>query len=209
MILGTAAAASSLAIDNERLKADLRARLEELRVSRLRIVEAADAARRRLERDLHDGAQQRLVALALTLRLARSKVHEADALQILDEASQHLDDAIRELRELARGIHPAVLTDRGLVSALEALAARMPLPIEIGAVPDERLPERVEAAAYFVVAEAITNVARYASATHARVSASWRTRRSARTNRATSTTVATARMTLAPRVPPPRSAIGR
>ena len=161
--------AAALALENERLTADLRATVSELRASRARIVESADNARRQIERDLHDGAQQRLVALALSLRLARSKVHEDEALHALEEASQNLDEAIKELRELARGIHPAVLSDRGLGSALEALAARMPLPIEIGDVPDQRLPARVEAAAYFVVAEAITNVARYASASHARV----------------------------------------
>ena len=161
--------AAALALENERLTADLRATVTELRASRARIVESADNARRQIERDLHDGAQQRLVALALTLRLARTKISDEDALHTLDEASQNLDEAIKELRELARGIHPAVLSDRGLGSALEALANRMPLPIEIGDVPEARLPERIEAAAYFVVAEAITNVARYAQATHARV----------------------------------------
>jgi signal transduction histidine kinase len=163
--------AAALALENERLTAELRATVSELRASRARIVESADAARRKIERDLHDGAQQRLVALALGLRLARSRLDDdADAAKaLLDDASRHLDEAIRELRELARGIHPAVLSDRGLASALEALAQRMPLPIEVAAVPRERLPERVEAAAYYVVAEAITNVARYAQATHARV----------------------------------------
>ena len=163
--------AAALALENERLTAELRATVSELRASRARIVESADAARRRIERDLHDGAQQRLVALALGLRLARRRVDDdADgAKALLDDASRDLDEAIRELRELARGIHPAVLSDRGLGFALQALAARMPLPIELNALPTERLPERVEAASYFVVAEAITNVARYAQATHARV----------------------------------------
>ncbi len=161
--------AAALALENERLTAELRATVSELRASRARIVESADAARRKIERDLHDGAQQRLVALALSLRLARARVDgdPAAAGELLDGAAQNLEEAIRELRELARGIHPAVLTDRGLGSALEALAQRMPLPIEIAAVPDERLPAPVEAAAYFVVAEAITNVARYAQASHA------------------------------------------
>jgi signal transduction histidine kinase len=163
--------AAALALENERLTAELRATVSELRASRARIVESADAARRKIERDLHDGAQQRLVALALSLRLARGRLDDdaEAAKELLDGAAQNLDDAIRELRELARGIHPAVLSDRGLGSALEALAARMPLPIEITAVPDERLPAPVEAAAYFVVAEAITNVARYADASHAAV----------------------------------------
>jgi signal transduction histidine kinase len=163
--------AAALALENERLTAELRATVSELRASRARIVESADAARRKIERDLHDGAQQRLVALALSLRLARARVDvdPAAAVELLDGAAQNLDEAIRELRELARGIHPAVLSDRGLGSALEALAQRMPLPIEIAAVPAERLPAPVEAAAYFVVAEAITNVARYAQASYASV----------------------------------------
>jgi signal transduction histidine kinase len=162
--------AAALALENERLTAELRATVSELRASRARIVESADAARRKIERDLHDGAQQRLVALALTLRMARSRVSDEGAAELLDAASENLDGAIRELRELARGIHPAVLSSRGLGSAVEALAQRMPLPIEIVSVPSERLPEPVEAAAYFVVAEAITNVARYADASHATVS---------------------------------------
>jgi signal transduction histidine kinase len=163
--------AAALALENERLTAELRATVAELRASRARIVESADAARRKIERDLHDGAQQRLVALALSLRLARAKLESdpAAAAELLDGASENLDGAIRELRELARGIHPAVLTSRGLGSAVEALAQRMPLPIEIRSVPSERLPAPVEAAAYFVVAEAITNVARYADASHASV----------------------------------------
>jgi signal transduction histidine kinase len=163
--------AAALALENERLEAELRAHVQELRASRVRIVESADAARRRIERDLHDGAQQQLVALALTLRTARSRLERdpAAAAELLDAAAADLDAAMRELRELARGIHPAVLTDRGLGPALDALAQRMPLPVEIAAAPAGRLPDPVEAAAYFVVAEAITNVARYAGATHARV----------------------------------------
>jgi signal transduction histidine kinase len=169
------AAAAALALENERLNAELRARVEELRASRARIVEAADAERRRLERDLHDGAQQRLVALALNLRLASSKL-EADpaaARGLLEEAAAELADATTELRELARGLHPAVLSDRGLRPALEALAGRAPLPVEIGDSPAERLPAPVESASYFVVAEALTNVARYAEASRAQV-AVWR-----------------------------------
>ena len=148
------------------------ARTEELRASRARIVEAADAARRRIERDLHDGAQQQLVALAIELRTARSRLERDPraAGELLDAAAGDLEAAIRDLRELARGIHPAVLSDRGLVAALEGLAGRIPLPVEIASVPEGRLPESVEAAVYFVVAEAITNVARYARASHARVS---------------------------------------
>jgi signal transduction histidine kinase len=164
-------AAAALALENERLDAELRANVVELRASRARIVESADAARRRIERDLHDGAQQQLVALALSLRAARARVERdpAAAGELLDAASADLDAAIDSLRELARGIHPALLSDRGLGPALEALASRMPVPIEIGAMPAERMAPAVEAGAYFVVAEAVTNVARYAEATHARV----------------------------------------
>jgi signal transduction histidine kinase len=163
--------AAALALENERLDAELRANVQELRASRVRIVESADAARRRIERDLHDGAQQQLVALAIALRTARSRLERdpGAAGEMLDVAARDLEAAIRELRELARGIHPAVLSDRGLGAAVEALAARIPLPVEIAASPDGRLPDSVEAAVYFVVAEALTNVARYASASHARV----------------------------------------
>jgi signal transduction histidine kinase len=166
------AAAAGLALENERLDAELRARVEELRASRSRIVQAADDERRRLERDLHDGAQQRLVSLALNLRLARSKVDEdpAAAAELIDETAAELGEATDELRELARGLHPAVLSDRGLGPALEALAGRAPVPVALGDPPAERLPAPVESAAYFVVAEALTNVARYAEASRAEVS---------------------------------------
>jgi signal transduction histidine kinase len=163
--------AASLALENERLDAELRANLHELRASRARIVESADAARRRIERDLHDGAQQQLVAILLALRMTRSRV-ESDphaAAEMIDATIGDLTDAIDNLRELARGIHPAVLSDRGLGPAVDALAGRLTMPVEIGAMPAERLPEKVEVAAYFVVAEALTNVARYADATHARI----------------------------------------
>jgi signal transduction histidine kinase len=153
---------------------DQRAAQAELRRSRTRIVEATDAERRRIERDLHDGAQQRLVSLALTMRLARSKTatdpREAD--ELLENAGQELDLALAELRELARGIHPAVLTDRGLGAALEALAGRAPFPVELVHDSDQTLPDAVETAAYFVVSEALTNVAKYSRATEARVSVS-------------------------------------
>jgi PAS domain S-box-containing protein len=138
---------------------------EELRRSRARLVQAADAERRRLERNLHDGAQQRLVSLSLALRLAQAKLKTDpdEASSLLGSASEELAQALEELRELARGIHPAVLSDRGLSAALEALAGRAPLPVEILA-PEERLPPPVEAAAYYVVSEALTNVAKYAQA---------------------------------------------
>jgi signal transduction histidine kinase len=170
-LLGSVAAAAGLAMENERLQAQLRARVEELRTSRARIVEAGTQERRRLERNLHDGAQQRLVALSLTLRLAQSKVQKdpEKAEGMLAAAQEELNLAQAELRELARGIHPAVLSDRGLGAALEALAGRAPIEVELAEVPGDRLPEAIEAAAYFVVAEALTNVAKYAHASQATV----------------------------------------
>src|SRR3954451_1570282 len=162
-------AAAALTLENERLSAELRAQVEEVRASRARIVRAGDEERRRLERDLHDGAQQRLVALALNLRLGQD-ADDPDALRaVIAEASQELSEATAELREFARGIHPAVLTDRGLNPAVGALASRAPVPVEIRSMPSERLPPPVESTAYFVVAEALTNVARYAHASHAEV----------------------------------------
>ena len=147
------------------------ARTEELRASRTRIVEAADAARRKIERDLHDGAQQRLVAMALDVRVARARLAKdpESAAPFLDKLGDELAQASSELRELARGIHPAVLTERGLAPAIETLASRAPVPVEVVAVPEERLPPVVEATAYFTVSEALTNVAKYANASHATV----------------------------------------
>ena len=164
-------AAAALALDNERLDAALRAKIAELRGSRERMLQIGLEERRRLERDLHDGAQQRLVSMALNIRLARAKLNQDPlaAEQLLASAGEELESALEELRELARGIHPAVLTDRGLGTALQTLANRAPVPVELGELPDERLPEAVELAAYFVVAEALTNVAKYAQATHATV----------------------------------------
>ena len=164
-------AAASLALQNERLEAELRSKVEELRASRRRMLSIGLEERRRLERDLHDGAQQRLVSMALNMRLARTRLRDDPeaAEQLLDSAGDELDAALGELRELARGIHPAVLSDRGLDTALETLARRAPVPVELQRMPSERLPEAVELAAYFVVAEALTNVAKYASASYATV----------------------------------------
>jgi len=164
-------AAAAIAIENERLDAELRAKVAELRDSRSRMLRVGLEERRRLERDLHDGAQQRLVSMALGMRLARDKMRDdPDAAErILDGAGAELDAALEELRELARGIHPAVLSDRGLDAALETLARRAPLPVELNRESYERLPESIELAAYFVVSEALTNVAKYADASHAQV----------------------------------------
>jgi PAS domain S-box-containing protein len=139
----------------------------ELAASRARIVAAADEARKKIERDLHDGAQQRLVGLALALALARTRVDDPQAGAMLDEVSHELQLALGELRDLARGIHPAILTDHGLRSALEALASRGAVPVELDVELEGRPPAPLEAAAYFIAAEALTNVARYAQASKA------------------------------------------
>ena len=154
-----------------RLNDELHARLEELAASRARIVTAGDLERRRLERNLHDGAQQRLVALSLSLRLALARLDSDPAAvrAALADSCDELALALDDLRELARGLHPAVLSDHGLRAAVEVLAGRARIPVEITAIPDGRLPEPVEVAAYYLVAEALTNVTKYARATRARV----------------------------------------
>jgi signal transduction histidine kinase len=144
---------------------------EQLAASRARLVEAGDAERRRLERNLHDGAQQRLVALALHLAAAQNMIESdpEEARRLLEDGREELAAALEELRELARGIHPAVLSDHGLNAALEGLAGRSPVCVELETCTGDRLPENVEAAAYYVVAEALTNVARHSLASVARV----------------------------------------
>jgi signal transduction histidine kinase len=172
--LEAASGAAALALENARLEAELRAKLEELRASRQRVVEVGVRERQRMERDLHDGAQQRLVSLALQLRLAQQMIgtDPEQAERVLEESRTELDEALRELREFARGIHPAVLSERGLGPAVETLAGRAPLPVEVRELPAGRLPAPVELAAYYVVSEALTNVAKYASATCATVAIS-------------------------------------
>jgi signal transduction histidine kinase len=149
----------------------LRERVDDLRHARQRIIAAADAERRRIERDLHDGAQQRMVAVAVTLGLAEAqfKTDPENAFKLIAQAREEAKLAVKELRELARGIHPAVLSDRGLAAALEALAARAPVPVEVSGVPEDPLNPAVEACAYFVTAEALTNVAKYAHANEASI----------------------------------------
>jgi len=171
-LVEAAAAGAVLALDNERLKADLHARLEDLRASRRRIVEATVQARRRIERDLHDGAQQHLVSLSIDLQLLRGRIANDHTAELLDEAIAKLGKAQSELVELARGIHPPMLSERGLAAALGALAHRSAVPVELELSLDGRLPAEVESAGYFVAAEALTNVAKYARATHARLMAS-------------------------------------
>jgi len=170
VLLDAVVAAAGIALENGRLESELRARVEELRRSRSRIVEVAQSERRRLERDLHDGAQQRLVTLSLQLRTLEAQLDaEPGARRLLDQARQELDESLRELRELARGIHPAVLTERGLHVALEGVAARSPVPVELEIDLDERPPEPVELAAYYLVAESLTNVGKHADAASAQV----------------------------------------
>jgi signal transduction histidine kinase len=144
---------------------------EQLAASRARIVQASYAERRRLGRDLHDGAQQELVGAVLSVKLAQRRLAQDpdEARELLEEALEHMETGIRELRELAAGIHPSVLTDRGLGAALEALAARSPIPVELDEVPARRLPAPVETSAYFVVAEALTNAVKHARCSYVRV----------------------------------------
>ncbi|HVM03142.1 MAG TPA: histidine kinase, partial [Acidimicrobiales bacterium] len=167
-------AAAGLALENERLHAEVLARLEEVRASRTRIVEAGDAARRRVERNLHDGAQQRLVGVSIALGMARARLATAnhgDLDELLGQAAQEVATAISELRELARGLHPSILGEVGLEGALESLAERSPVPVAISAGTNGDLPAPIEAAAYYVVAESLTNAAKHAraSSVHVRV----------------------------------------
>jgi signal transduction histidine kinase len=151
---------------------ELTAQVSELEGARSRIIAAADAERRRIERDLHDGAQQRLVALSLTLRMAESRAQQGDpeAIELIRSAGEEAGLALKELRDLARGIHPAILTNRGLAAALDDLAARATVPVEVTGSPRERLPDEVEAAVYFVVSECLANVGKHAQASVATVS---------------------------------------
>jgi PAS domain S-box-containing protein len=144
---------------------------EDLVASRSRLVKTGDEQRRRLERNLHDGAQQRLVSVALKLRLARARAGSVDGLpELLEEATRELDAGLAELRELARGLHPAVLADHGLPRAIDALAARLPIPVDVDAPSTERFPGHIEATAYYIVSEALANVTKHAEAEGARVS---------------------------------------
>jgi signal transduction histidine kinase len=168
------AAATRLALDNERFHAEVLARIEDLRASRIRIVAAGEAERRRLERDLHDGAQQRLLGLSLALGFTRAQVKEGPdsaILTLIDDAEERLRGAIDELREVAHGIYPAVLSSDGLGAAVEALRERASIPIKVTSLPDDRLPGSVESAAYFLIAEVTGPIAVHAGATRAAVDA--------------------------------------
>lgn len=165
-------AAAGLALENERLHAEVLAQLAEVRASRARIVEAADVARRRVERNLHDGAQQRLVNVSLAVGMARSKLGagQEDVEDILAQASEEAAAAIRELRELSRGLHPSILNEAGLVAAVESAAERSPVPVDVQASVDGALPPPVEAAAFYVVAESLANAGKHANASSVQVS---------------------------------------
>ena len=168
-LLEAVSAAAAIAIENQHLHAESHVRLAELKASRERIVAAGDAERRRLERNLHDGAQQRLVAISLQLRLLRNRLHDDPSAELLaTTASDELALSMAELRELARGIHPAVL-EHGLAAALGSLASRSTVATTVSCETSDRLPDAVELAAYFVASEALANVAKYSSATHASV----------------------------------------
>ena len=166
-------AAAGIAIENGRLHVELRARLEELRGSRSRVLEAGQNERQRLERNLHDGAQQRLIALSLDLSLLEQELAaDGGASERLAQARQEIATSLGELREVARGIHPAVVSGHGLAVALEQLTARAPVPVRLRVAVDERLPDPVEVAAYYLVSEGLANVAKHASASAATVEVS-------------------------------------
>ena len=170
-LVDSVCAAAGLTLDNERLQAELRARLVELQASRARLVTTADEARRRIERDLHDGAQQQLVALRISLGLARQLVTSspAEAAEVIVQTEGQAAAALEELRELARGFYPPLLADLGLGAALEALARKAALPVTIEASGAGRFPQEIEAAVYFSVLEALQNIAKYAQASAAQV----------------------------------------
>jgi signal transduction histidine kinase len=166
-------AAAALTLENERLQAELRARLVELRASRGRLVEAGASERRRIERDLHDGAQQRLISIAMSLGLAEARLPDdpLSAVPIVREARESLGLALSELRELSQGIYPSILNERGLAAALDDLARSAALPVALHSHLPSRLPAPVEAAAYFVVSEALANAAKHSHGSDVRVAA--------------------------------------
>jgi signal transduction histidine kinase len=169
-LLDAVTAAAGLALENARLNVELRARVEELRGSRARIVEAGHRERQRLERNLHDGAQHRLVALSLQLSLLEEElVGDSRATAQLELARGEIDTSLEELREIAQGIHPAVVSGHGLAVALEQLAARAPVPVRVSVELEGRLPEALEVAAYYLISETLTNIGKYAQASLATV----------------------------------------
>ena len=175
-LIASVSAALRLAVENERLAERVTSQLAEVRASRARIVEAGDTERRRVERDLHDGAQQRIVALTLALRTAQNSLGpdaEPAARDHLDRALEEARAALAELRELARGIHPQILTSAGLATAVGSLAQRASINVAVRIPPEDRYEPAIESAAYFVIAEALANVAKYAAASNVMVAAGW------------------------------------
>ena len=172
-------AAASLALENERLQAELRARLVELQASRARLVEATDSERRRIERDLHDGTQQRLVQIAMSLGLLERKLPTdlAGAQPLVRETRQALAVALEELRELTHGINPPLLVERGLSAALDELCRKAALPTRLQTSIDRRLPDQIETAAYFLASEALANAAKHSHGSEVRVTAADENRR--------------------------------
>ena len=159
----------SLALENARLQAELRARLAELRGSRARIVDAGQRERQRLERNLHDGAQQRLIALSLELGLLEDSNPDPETRRRLDRARREIATSLEELRDIARGLHPAVVSGHGLEIALEQLALRAPVPVHLDVAIGSRLPEPLEVAAFYLVSESLANIGKHAKATSATV----------------------------------------
>jgi signal transduction histidine kinase len=169
-LLDAVSAAAAIALENARLHADLAARLEELRGSRVRVIEAGQKERQRLERNLHDGAQQRLVALSLELTLLKKSIDgDPEVGERIDHARDEIAMSLQELRDIARGLHPAVVSGHGLAVALESLAARAPVPVALHVELEDRLPERLEVAAYYLVSESIANIGKHAQASSASV----------------------------------------
>src|SRR5204862_1692824 len=169
-LLGAVTAGAAIGLQNARLHAELRARLEELKGSRGRVIEAGQRERQRLERNLHDGAQQRLVALSLELSMLKKRLEgDAEASTRIDRVRGEIAMSLEELRAVARGLHPAVLSGHGLAVALESLAGGAAVPTRLVVEIDGRLPESVEVAAYYVVAESLTNITKHAHATDASV----------------------------------------
>jgi signal transduction histidine kinase len=169
-LLDAVGATAAIALENARLQAELAARLEEVRASRARVIEAGQKERQRLERNLHDGAQQRLIALSLNLKLLQKQLGDnPEASRQLDEAQREITMSLEDLRDVAHGIHPAVLTAHGLAVALEQVAARAPVSTRLDVEIEARLPEPVEVAAYYVVTESLANVGKHAQATSASV----------------------------------------
>jgi signal transduction histidine kinase len=169
-LLDAVTAAAGIALENGRLHAELRARLEELRGSRARIIDAGQTERQRLERNLHDGAQQRLIALSLDLSVLEERLEgDLDARTRLDQARRDIATSLEELRDVARGIHPAVVSGHGLEVALEQLAARASVPVRLKVEVADRLPERLEVAAFYLVSESLANIGKHAHATSATV----------------------------------------